>query len=197
MEKILKSTKASYVLTAILSIGFGVVLLINPKITTDAISYALGVILMICAIFHVFLYFKLRNKNGLVVINIIVAIITGVIGLWIIANPSSVTYIIPIILGLLIMIEGILDIKMAFELKNVYYHYWWMAIILGGINIGLSILIVFNPFKATASFSVINGVSFIYNGITTFWILSRLIKASKEIKESLNTINKAYIDEKL
>ncbi len=79
MEKILKSTKASYVLTAILSIGFGVVLLINPKITTDAISYALGVILMICAIFHVFLYFKLRNKNGLVVINIIVAIITGVI----------------------------------------------------------------------------------------------------------------------
>lgn len=152
---------------------------------------------MICAIFHVFLYFKFRNKNSLAVLNIIVALITGVIGIWIIANPASVMYIIPIILGLLIMIEGILDIKLAVELKNIYYQYWWIAMILGGINFGLSVLIICNPFKTTASFSLINGVSFIYNGIAILWILSRLIKASKEIKESLNAINKAYIDEKL
>lgn len=197
MDKILKSTKASFILTTILSISFGIVLLIEPKITTTAISYALGVILMICAIFHVGLYFKMKNKHSLAVLNILVSIITGVIGICIISNPSSVTNIIPFILGLLLMIGGILNIKLAIELKSKYYKYWWIAMLLGVMNFALSILIVYNPFKTTEAFSIISGVSFIYNGIATVWILSRLIKASKEIKESLNTINNAYIDEKL
>lgn len=197
MDKILKSTKASFILTTILSIGFGIVLLVEPKITTTAISYALGVILMICAIFHAGLYFKIKNKHSLAVLNILVSIITGVIGIYIISNPSSVTNIIPFILGLLLMIGGILNIKLAIELKRIYYKYWWIAMLLGVINFGLSLLIVYYPFKTTKSYSLINSLSFIYNGIATIWILSRLMKASKEIKESLNTINKAYIDEKL
>lgn len=197
MKTILKSTKLGIALTAILSIIFGIVLLLYPQMTTNAICYALGVVLVICAVFHIFLYFKFKNKNHLGTLNLLVAIITGVLGIWVISNPKTVIQMIPIIFGVILIIEGIVDIKQSFELKNLFYENWWIAIMLALINMGFAALIVMEPFQNAKAIAIINGISFIYNGISCIWILLRLNKASKEIKKSLNTINKAYIDEKL
>lgn len=197
MEKFLKSTKVSIALIAILSIILGIVLLLYPQMTTTAICYIFGGILITCALFHVFLYFKYKKQNSLVSINIMIEVLTGVIGIWIISNPSVVTRIIPVIFGLVLVLQGCVDGKQAFELKEKFYSYWWITLILAALNMVFAALLFMNPFRASATRSLVIGIGLIYNGVSSLWILSRIRKAEREIKKSLNTINEAYIDEKL
>jgi uncharacterized membrane protein HdeD (DUF308 family) len=105
-------------------------------------------------------------------------------------NPEMVVMIIPIIFGIVLIIHGIIDFKQAFELKEKYYKYWWFALILGVLNIGLAILLFGNPFSTTATLIVMIGVSFVYDGVSDIWIISRISKAQKDILKSLETINK-------
>jgi uncharacterized membrane protein HdeD (DUF308 family) len=197
MEKILKSTKVSIAVIAILSLGLGIVLLLYPQITISAICYAFGGVLIACAAFHVFFYFRNKKENRFVTFNLVIAILTGVLGIWIITTPSLITRIVPIIFGIVLVIYGMVHVKLAFELKEKYYSYWWVALILVAINFLLASLLFLDPFQASSTLILAIGISLIYNGISSLWILSRISKAQREIKKSLNTINEAYIDEKL
>jgi len=190
MDKIFKNVKLGFLLTALLCIGLGVVLIIYPQMSTSIICYAFGAILVICAVFHVVLYLKYKKENNLINFNLIIAVITGVIGLWIMLNPEMVIMIIPIIFGIVLIIHGIIDFKQAFELKEKYYKYWWFVLILGVLNIGLALILFVNPFSTTATLIVMIGVSFVYDGVSDIWIISRISKAQKDITKSLETINK-------
>lgn len=190
MDRILKNVKVGILLTAIMCIGLGVVLILYPQISTIVICYAFGGILVICALFHVVLYFKYKQENTFVNFNLIVAVITGVIGLWIVLKPEMVVMIIPIIFGIVLVIHGIIDFKQAFELKEKYFIHWWFALILAFLNVGFAVILFWNPFSTITTLVVMIGVSFVYDGISDIWIISRISKAESDINKSLETINK-------
>jgi len=190
MDKIIRNQKLGILLTAILCIGLGLALVLYPKMSTIVICYAFGGILVICSLFHVFLYFKYKKENNFLNFNLLIAVITGVIGLWIILKPEMVVMIIPIIFGIVLVIHGVIDFKQAFELKEKYYIFWWIAIILSFFNLGLALLLFLNPFSIITTLVMIIGISFIYDGISDIWIISRISKAESDITKSLKTINK-------
>lgn len=189
MDKFLKDAKGGAILSTILSIGLGIVLIIYPQLSSTVICYAFGAILVICSLFHVFFYLKSKRENSFINFNLIIAITTGVIGVWIILNPTMVIMIIPIIFGLVLVIHGLVDIKFAIELKEKYYDYWWIAIILAFLNIGFAIILFIHPFAVVKTLVVVIGVSFVYDGVSDIWIISRISKAVRDIKKSLDTIN--------
>jgi uncharacterized membrane protein HdeD (DUF308 family) len=189
MERVLKNTKVSIILNSILSIGLGVVLILYPQITMTAICYAFGAILVVCALFHVFFYFKYKKQNSFVNFNIIIAAITGVIGIWIISKPSMVLLIIPIIFGIILVIHAIVDVKQAIELKDSYYKCWWAALIVAVFNIGFAAILFWNPFKVVSTLIIIIGISLVYDGISDIWIISRISKSARDIKKSLDNFN--------
>ncbi|RDY31501.1 HdeD family acid-resistance protein [Lachnotalea glycerini] len=200
MERVLKNTKVSIALTAILNICLGITLLVYPKMTMTAICYAFGGVLIICALFHVFFYFKYKKQNSLVNFNIIIAIVTGVIGIWIVSKPSMVIYIIPVIFGFVLVIHSIVNVKQGIELKEKFYQHWWISFFMAVIHIGFASLLFINPFQAETTLMIAIGISLLYDGISSIWILSRIGKAEREIKKSLytlNTLGETYIDEKL
>lgn len=188
MDKFLKDAKVGAILSAILSIGLGIVLIIYPQLSSTVICYTFGAILVICSLFHVFFYFKNKRENSFMNFNLIIAIITGVIGVWIILNPTMVIMIIPIIFGIVLVVHGIVDIKQAIELKGKYYDYWWIAIIFAFLNIGFAIILFINPFTVVTTVVVI-GISLVYDGVSDIWIISRISKSVRDIKKSLDTIN--------
>ncbi|MFA9379089.1 MAG: HdeD family acid-resistance protein [Lachnotalea sp.] len=190
MDKILKSAKVGFILTAILSIVLGGVLIVYPQMSTTIICYAFGGILVICALFHVFFYFKYKEENNFVNFNLIIAIITGVIGTWIILKPVMVIMIIPVIFGLVLIIHGIDDIRQAVELKGKFYEFWWIALIVALLNVICAVILFVNPFKVVTTLVIVIGISLIYDGVSDLWIISRISKATKEIKQSLDVINK-------
>lgn len=190
MDKILKNIKVSILLTAIMCIGLGIILILYPQISTTVICYAFGGILVACALFHVILYFKYKKENKFINFNLIVAVITGVIGLWIILKPSMVIMMIPIIFGIVLVIHAIVDFKQAFELKEKYYKYWWLVLLLSILNLCFAVVLFLNPFSAVTTLVVIIGISLIYDGASDIWIVSRISKATRDIQKSLDTINK-------
>lgn len=190
MGKSLKDVSVGIVITAILCIGLGIILVVYPEMSTTLICYSFGGILVMCALFHIFFYIKLRKENNFVNFNLIIAVITGVIGVWILLKPAMVVLIIPIIFGIVLIIHGIIDFMQAFRLKEKYYNNWWVAIILAAINFCFAIILLINPFSAVIWLIRIIGIILIYDGASDVWIISRIGRATKDIKKSLETINK-------
>lgn len=197
MDKVLKSTKVSIILSSFFSVLLGIVLLCYPQLTMTAICYTFGGILLLCALFHVFLCIKNKSKNILFSINLIIAVIAGAMGIWIMIKPSMVTNIVPVIFGVVLIFYFLIDGKQTFELKDKFYSSWWIILLLTFINVVFAVLLFVNPFKDQKTLIVAIGIGLIYNGIISLWILWKLFKVDKSIERSLNTINDAYTDEKL
>lgn len=189
MEKFLKEIRQSVVIYGCLSIILGVVLVLYPQLSTKLICIVFGAILVLCAVFHLVSYLRHKDETTFINFNLIAAVITGVMGIWIIVKPEMVVLIIPVIFGIVLIIHGISDLKQAIELKKRFYDYWWAALIIAILNILLGAVLLTDPFRAAVISVRVIGLCLIYDGVSDLWIVSRVAKAVKDIEVSLNSIN--------
>ena len=72
-------------------------------------------------------------------------ILYSVLGIIIIIYPYSIINLVTICLGVYLLINGLLKIKVAINLKNIT-NKWIGTLVMGIVTIILGILLIFNPF---------------------------------------------------
>lgn len=197
MEKFLKEIRQSVVIYGCLSVVLGVVLVLYPQLSTKIICTAFGAILVLCAVFHMISYLRHKDEAPFINFNLIAAVITGVIGIWIIVKPEMVVLIIPVIFGIVLVIHGISDLRQAIELKKRFYDYWWAALIIAVLNVLIGAVLLTDPFRAAVVSIRVIGICLIYDGVSDLWIVSRVSKAVKDIEASLENINIVNDDDEI
>ncbi len=183
MFQFLKNRKANYTVSAVICIIIGLVLVIWPGTSTQVVCKVLGAVLFIYGVMQILLYIFARERSLYLQGMLLLGVIFGVVGAFILLKPEMIIAAVPIIMGIIIVIHGLHNAVQAIKLKSLHYDKWWLALLLGSVTIILGGVLIYNPFRVVDTVVRVIGVFLIYDGISDIWIISRLFK-SKQIVPS-------------
>ncbi len=189
MEKILKKLKTNVVISSLLCVLLGLVLLFWPGLSIQIVCTAVGAVLIISGAIRMISYFTLKDGSMYSQINLIFGIIFAVVGVWIVMKPDKVLAIIPIIVGIVIALHGLHNLQQAIQLCKDQYDKWWVALLLGILTVGFGVLLICRPFAAIDTVVMLIGAFLIYDGLSNIWIVSRIYKTAKALKQELEAVD--------
>ncbi len=189
MEGLLKKIKTNVVVSSALCVILGLVLVLRPGMSMRIVCTAVGVVLIVSGVMRMIAYFTARDGSLYSQANLIFGIVLAVVGVWIVMKPDKVMAIIPIIVGIVIAIHGLHNLQQAAELWRDKYDRWWVALILGVLTVGFGVLLVCRPFAAIDTVVMLIGFFLIYDGLSNVWIVSRVYKNAKMMKQEMEAVD--------
>lgn len=189
MEKVLKKFKTNVVASSLLCVLLGLVLLFWPGMSMRIVCTAVGVVLILGGLIRVIDYFIMKDGSMYSQVNLIFGIVFVVVGIWIVLKPDTVLSIIPIIVGIIIALHGLHNLQQAVGLCKEQYDKWWIALLLGIFTVGFGVLLIWRPFDAIETVVMLIGIFLIYDGLSNIWIVSRIYKNAKRIKQELEAVD--------
>lgn len=188
MESLLKKIKTNVVISSLLCVVLGLVLVIRPGLSMRIVCTAVGAVLIVAGVTRMIDYFASRDGSMYAQVNLVFGIVLAVVGVWIVVKPDTVRAIIPIIVGIVIVIHGLHNIKQAMELWRDKYDKWWVACIMGVLTVGFGVLLICRPFAAIDTVIMMIGIFLIYDGISNIWIVSRIYKNAKIMRQEAEAV---------
>ena len=188
MEKILKKLKTNVLISSLLCVLLGLVLVFWPGLSIQIVCTAVGAVLMIRGVVRIVSYVTARDGSMYFQVNLIFGIIFAVVGVWIVIKPAKVLAIIPIIVGIVIALHGLHNLQQAMDLCQSKYDKWWIALLLGILTIGFGILLICRPFAAIDTVVMLIGIFLIYDGLSNIWIVSRISRNAKILKQEAEAV---------
>ena len=184
MREFLKNMKVSFLLASVLYIALGLVLLIWPGISRDLICLSFGLLLLIYGIITIISFFVHDSRLGTFRFELILGIVAAAAGLLFLIKPEFVKSVIPVVLGIYIIIDALLNLKRSLELHSLQYGRWWVIQVLSLVSVALGVLILFRPgMTADVLIMVIGGV-FVYNGLSDLWSIFKISRITKEYRKN-------------
>lgn len=179
--KTVKKMKLHDGIVALLMLMLGIVLLVWPDTTQQMIGKVIGGGLFLFGAMQLILTLIKRDWNIISQGSILLSIIIAVIGGWIYLKPTWILGMIPLILGVVIILNGLHNVAKALQLKKVGYGRWWIAVILGLLTIILGGILI--NIRDTAIQTVIRiiGAFLIYDAVSDLWIVITMYRAVKEL----------------
>lgn len=179
MKETMKAIRFDIYISAIMSLIMGILFMVFPVESGSVISVIVGIIVLIFAIFM--LIGAIANRMGLSVPAIILAILLGAIGIWIIVNPLKFAVIVYIAVGVMLAVHGIQSIVSAFTVKSMGVKTWWLMLIVGIFSVVFGFYCIFCSFGAFTAVSIVVGVMLILDAITTIIVAIRASKYKKNM----------------
>lgn len=149
---------------AILMIFAGIVGIAVPGMAGLAITTVFGWLLFFSAIMHLVYAFHARGTKA-VLLEILLAIVYGWIGIYLLMHPLVGLVSLTLVLGVYLLIEGILEIVEAVRLRP---HPGWGWIFFDGVLTLILGAIVWRswPFSSAWAIGTLVGISMLFSGIT-------------------------------
>ena len=188
MEGLLKKIKANMIVSSLLCVLLGLVLVLRPGLSVRIVCTAVGIVLILSGVTRIIDWFCARDGSMYAQMNLIFGIVLVVVGVWIVVKPDKVLAIIPIIVGIVIGMHGLNNLKQAIELWRDKYDKWWVAFILGALTVGLGVLLICRPFAAIDTVVMLIGFFMIYDGLSNIWIVTRIYKNAKMFKPEMEAV---------
>ncbi len=188
MEGLLKKIKANMLVSSLLCVLLGLVLVLRPGLSVRIVCTAVGIVLILSGVTRIIDWFCARDGSMYAQMNLIFGIVLVVVGVWIVVKPDKVLAIIPIIVGIVIGMHGLNNLKQAIELWRDKYDKWWVAFILGALTVGLGVLLICRPFAAIDTVVMLIGFFMIYDGLSNIWIVTRIYKNAKMFKQEMEAV---------
>ncbi len=192
MKDFLKKKRVGSSTGAILMIIIGLFLVIFPDKTAITVALVIGWILLIAG--GVAAVISLMSKpvtepdNPATVSSsfgaarltvIIFSLIVAFIGIWMIVAPTSVIGLIPVILGLMLVVDAINNFRLAAECRSYKDSSWFFLIVIGVVSLIFGIICILEGFSVVAFGLRIVGIILIIDGISDIYILYRTSNAQK------------------
>lgn len=169
MIKFLKELTSEMIWTSILYILIGAVLMFSPEVTMTFITYAIGTLSLLYGVMHIYQYVQNREIEGFFRFDLFLGILMAAFGIFIYIQPVFVISILPIMTGIIMLINGISQFQRAMDLKKAEYERWNVILLTSILMLILAAILIFYPFDAVASIVMLIGACFIFNGISDLW----------------------------
>ncbi len=178
----LKHTKISLIIRGVLFAALGIFCLCSPKGTLEGIAWIIGICLIAVGVVTFFLGRK--GDKGVDTMYLISAILMAAVGVVVIIRPQ----IISIILGVLIVFEGIEFLIQAIRCQKSGVRHWGMILVVSLIIIAFGLWAVFTPWVGATLLSLIVGIGSIGIAVDCFAMLAGLGRLERFFHEEKKMI---------
>lgn len=171
--------KISFIVSAVITFLFGLVLIIFPQQTSSVMCYIFGGLLLLLGIVLIVKFFSVRSTSSLFSVTLVAGLILSAIGIFLLAYQNIVISMIPFVFGIFIAVDGLINIQRSIILCKHSFKAWYFALALSILSVVLGIVLIFNPFDAAIVMIRFIGISFVFNGLLDLW---STISFSKNVK---------------
>lgn len=194
MEVRIRKMNITSIIFSIIFILIGSFLLARPEDAIHLVSYALGIILIVWGVISVITFFTDKESQNYLDFVFIVGVFVLIFGIIILVKPDTIASIIPLLLGIWMLINGVTKLSYSLTLNNNKSAL--SSIIISLIIVLLGILLIINPFQGAKKIVQILGISILVYSILDLiecFSIKRVMKKVKKI-ENNNVIDAEYTE---
>lgn len=159
--------KKTMFITAIIYILLGIFMIISPASISNIICYVIGFLILAFGGNQIFIFI---NSKGTQIskFNLVLGILALLLGSYVVINPEAFISFIPIVVGVIIIVDAITKMVEAFSLKNNGYAKWNNIFITSIIMLLFGLFLFFNPFDSVKLIFRLIGIFLVIDGINQF-----------------------------
>lgn len=191
MEHYIRKIGMTSLVTSVVITIIGFLMATQPITFMATAVLMFGVALIIDGAIHCFSYFTIQDEYRFFSYELAQAIISMILGFIIIMNNQNMTLLLPILLGIWVVLDGIMKLQIALNVRGVRKINWGIMLLLSMITISIGFGIIFNPtasleiaLKLSGSVIIITQLMNIYDA---FYILFEVKESKKNAKKATKT----------
>lgn len=159
----LKASRGMFLAAGILLVVAGAFAIIAPLGAWLAITILVGIALLVGGVLQAAHAFTVKTF-GSAALRLVLAVLYVIVGIWLLASPGMGASMLGLVVGVLLMIEGVGRVIQGVQHKPAAG--WGWCIFGGVIAAILGLLIWINPFNAAWIPGVLVGVNFLFLGVS-------------------------------
>ena len=187
MSKLFKSS----IISSIALIILGLLLFFQAETTIISISYIIGAVLIAIGVLSGIRFVGGLNNNNQNELDVIYGIVCVVLGILIITNPTAIASAIPIVVGVIIVLNSVIKLHYSLELKESKNELWKSTMIMSVIMTICGIILIFNPFAGAVFITKIIGALIVIYAILD---IASTIVIKKNVSKLKNAIEEKIVD---
>lgn len=164
MKSIIQDMKQNYFVNAVIMVVLGLVLVIWPHILGVMLCYLLGGALILMGVIQLVVFLRGERFGFYNKFSMFMGIVLVLLGIWICTQPRIVLSIIPVVVGIIVVLHGLMDLQYTLDIRRTGNTKWWIALIAAIITLVVGLLLVFNPFTAYEVTMILLGIAMLYDG---------------------------------
>lgn len=184
--RLLKEIKANLITSSIVYIVLGAIMIILPGFVNDFFSTIIGLVILIFGVAELASYVSIRSYVPSAKYTLFFGLSLSLFGIYVLLNPNFISSIIPVISGILIIVDAINKLKQTSELKQAKYDKWWVNLIISIVLLIFGCILTKNPFGTVnlmiRIFGAVLLVDGLYDLLTTNVYSNKIKKVVKTIK---------------
>ena len=153
--------------TAVAYIVIGVLLALNPDMSATLICSGIGICALAYGAFTLLMYFLRSRDVDSSRLNLPIGIAFAALGVFCLIAPTVVLSIIPLLFGVVLLIDGAGKLGRALELRRSGFNGW-------------GVMLVTRPFVAVNSIMIMFGALLIADGLIDVYFIFRVYRAWKK-----------------
>lgn len=187
-----RNTASFVIISSLAYLVLGFIMLIFPTKISSVLCYTLGIVLTIYGLFNIITFFFQKNDN--MFFELIIGVIATAFGIFTLFSPAIIVEIIFVTIGIVIIIDSLMDIKHSFQLKALGMKYWWICLVISIAVIILGLSTIFFP-KFFGDFLIfLLGIVMIYQGISGLSIIGLISHYAKNFGKDKKMIDAEATD---
>ncbi len=179
-----QSIKRELIFTNIAVIVVGILIVVFPESSTNAICRAVGVVLTIWGFFRIGAYFASRVSYAFGSFGLVQGAAILGFGVYFLVSPETLASFLTVILSIILIVGGAMKLQYGIDLARIKAKAWWAPLIAAGVMITLGIIAIINPFAVATSLMMFIGISLIVNGVLDLAAIVFLSLMLKRIEKS-------------
>ena len=107
--------------TSVLYLIFGIIMLFFPTMVITSVCYLVGIMFLFVAASGAVMYMKTELKTAFTSFTLVMSIIFGAFGIYVLLNPEVFAAFLPLVVGIFLLADSVSKLSMAFDLKKFEY----------------------------------------------------------------------------
>lgn len=188
MEEYIRRMSKYSLFVSILLLLPATFMIAKPLDAVGLLFLGLGTILIISGLIHFVAYFSIEDEYRFFSYELAQSVLYIVSGFIIVNNIHAVTQTLAIIVGIWILVEGVLKVQTAFNIRDVKNAHWIIMMVISLVSCILGIILISKPFQSTEVLIQFTGAILMFTQLIEifddFYILRQVGDISKKKKKS-------------
>lgn len=178
----IKEIKSTLLVMAGFYIIIGLLMLLFPHLVSNTICYIIGALCLITGGIAIYTYIGSEMYGPMAMITLVISIVFIALGVFVVMNPEVFASFIPLVMGIVLALEGFSRLQSSMTLKKYNYDKWW-GVLAGAILVFIfGIVLILNPFTSLTILIRVLGAFLIVDGVSSLLTSFSYSKIEKSIK---------------
>lgn len=178
----LTSLKRQSLALAVCNILIGIFFVAFPGTAASTIVRIIAVAALVAGVVQIVAFFsssKYERPYG----NLLTGgVILAALSVFMLIQPQTIVSILYVIIGAFLIIDGIISVQNAIDLRRFSGRINWALLVFGAVVLILGIIVLFNPFTSAKILTLTSGIFMLIGGIGDLIALASIHSAFKSSK---------------